>query len=291
MNTIKTAKRTLGRTGLKFFPVGLGGMPLSVAGRPDEARSLATVATALDAGVDFIDTANVYCLDDKDLGHNERLIAGAVKSSGRKDVLIAAKGGLARPGGAWTNDARPSFLRVSVELSLKALGVEAIGLYQLHAPDPKVPLEDSLGELKRLKDEGKLRYIGVSNFDEGELRRALQVVRVESVQNRCNPFDSGDYHNGLLALCEREDITYLPYSVVGGHRGQHKVGDHPLLQELGVKYRASPYALTVAWHLAKSTAVLPIPGASRPESIRDSAAAAGLTLDTADIKRIDELGR
>ncbi len=282
-------RRGLGRTGLTFFPVGLGGMPMSVAGRPDEARSLETLKAALDAGVDFIDTANVYCLDDSDIGHNERLIAKAVK--GRKDVLVATKGGLARPGGAWTNDARPKFLRESVEKSLKALGVEAIGLYQLHAPDSKVPLEDSMGELKRLKDEGKLRHVGVSNFDADELKRALKVVRVESVQNRCNPFDSGDYTDGLLALCEKEGLTYLPYSVVGGHRGQLKVGDHPLLRELGGKYGASPYALTVAWHLAKSPAVLPIPGASKPASIRDSASAAGLALDPADVKRIDALGR
>ncbi len=282
-------RRGLGRTGLTFFPVGLGGMPMSVAGRPDEARSLETLKAALDAGVDFIDTANVYCLDDSDIGHNERLIAKAVK--GRKDVLVATKGGLARPGGAWTNDARPKFLRESVEKSLKALGVEAIGLYQLHAPDSKVPLEDSMGELKRLKDEGKLRHVGVSNFDADELKRALKVVRVESVQNRCNPFDSGDYTDGLLALCEKEGLTYLPYSVVGGHRGQLKVGDHQLLRELGGKYGASPYALTVAWHLAKSPAVLPIPGASKPASIRDSASAAGLALDPADVKRIDALGR
>lgn len=284
-------RRALGRTGLTFFPVGLGGMPLSIAGRPDEARALATVAAALEAGVDFIDTANVYCLDDGDVGHNERLIAKAVKASGRKDVLIATKGGLARPGGAWTNDARPAFLRASVEKSLKALGVDAIGLYQLHAPDSKVPLEESMGELKRLQDEGKLRHVGVSNFDEGELRRALKVVRVESLQNRCNPFDGGDYSDGLLDVCEREGVTYLPYSVVGGHRGQYKVGDHPLLQELGAKYRASPFAVTVAWHLAKSPSVLPIPGASRPESIRDSASAAALSLDPADVKRIDALGR
>lgn len=284
-------RRALGRTGLTFFPVGLGGMPLSVTGRPDEERALMTVSAALAAGVDFIDTANVYCLDDDDLGHNERLLAKAVKASGRKDVLIATKGGLARPRGAWTNDARPAFLRESVEKSLKALGVEAIGLYQLHAPDSKVPLEDSMGELRRLKEEGKLRHIGVSNFDEGELRRALKVVRVESVQNACNPFAPEDYHDGLLAFCEREGITYLPYSVVGGHHGQHKVGNHPLLQELGRKYAATPYAVTVAWHLAKSPAVLPIPGASRPDSIRDSASAAALTLDAEDVKRIDGLGR
>lgn len=284
-----SAKRALGRTGLMFFPVGLGGMPMSIAGRPDEARSLATVAAALEAGVDFIDTANVYCLDDADLGHNERLIAKAVKASGRKNVLIATKGGLARPNGDWTNDARPAFLRDSVEKSLKALGVEAIGLYQLHAPDPAVPFEETMGELKRLKDEGKIRHIGLSNVDAGELRRALKVVRVESVQNRCNPFDAEDYTGGLLKACADDGITYLPYSVVGGHRRQLKVGDHPLLAGISRKLGASPYAVTVAWHLAKGPSVLPIPGASRPESIRDSASAASLTLDAADIAAIDAL--
>jgi aryl-alcohol dehydrogenase-like predicted oxidoreductase len=283
-------KRALGRTGLSFFPVGLGGMPMSVSGRPDEARSLETLAAALDAGVDFIDTADVYCLDENDIGHNERLIAKAVKSSGRKDVLIATKGGLARPGGAWTNDARPASLRAACERSLKALGTDSIGLYQLHsANDAKTTLEDSMGELKKLQSEGKVRHVGVSNFDAGQLRRALKVVRVESLQNRCNPFDSGDYAGGLLALCEKEGITYLPYSVVGGHRGQTRTADTPLLQELAKKYGVTPYRVVVAWHLAKSPAVLPIPGASKPGSIRDSAGAATLTLDPADIAKIDAL--
>lgn len=284
------SRRALGRTGLSFFPVGLGGMPLSVSGRPNEARGLETVSAALDAGVDFIDTANVYCLDQSDIGHNERLIAKAVKASGRKDVLIATKGGLDRPGGAWTNDARPKFLRESCEKSLKALGVDAIGLYQLHAPDPKVPLEESMGELKRLKEEGKLRHIGVSNFDAAEIERALKVVRVESVQNRANPFSPEDYRDGVQAACEKHGLTYLPYSVVGGHRGQTRTADHPVLRELGKKYGCSPYRVVVAWHLAQSPCVLPIPGASKPESIRDSAAAASLALDGADIARIDALG-
>lgn len=282
--------RALGRTGLRFFPVGLGGMPLSVAGRPDEARALETLKAALAAGVDFIDTANVYCLDDSDIGHNERLIAKAVKAAGRDDVLVATKGGLARPGGAWTNDARPRFLRESCEKSLKALGVEAIGLYQLHAPDSKVPLEESMGELKRLKEEGKILHVGVSNFDVDELERALKVVRIESVQNRCNPFHPEDYRDGVLAACEKHGLTYLPYSVVGGHRGQVRTADTPLLRDLGAKYGVSPYRLVVAWHLAQSPAVLPIPGASRPESIRDSAAATELRLEAEDLEKIDALG-
>jgi aryl-alcohol dehydrogenase-like predicted oxidoreductase len=280
--------RTLGRTGLSFFPVGLGGMPMSIAGRPDEARSLATLEAAFAAGVDFVDTANVYCLDDSDIGHNERLIAKAAK--GRK-VLIATKGGLRRPNGAWTNDASPAFLRESCEKSLKALGVDAIGLYQLHAPDKKVPFEDSIGELKRLQEEGKIVHIGLSNVGADLIDRALKVARVESVQNSANPFDREDYdEGGALEACARHGLTFLPYSVVGGHRGQLKVGNHPVLAEIGKKHGASPYAVTVAWHLAQGPAVLPIPGASRPESIRDSASAEALSLDASDRARIDSLG-
>lgn len=287
-----SAHRELGRTGRRFFPVGLGAMPLSVAGRPDEARALETLKAAWEAGVDFVDTANVYCLDDADLGHNERLIAKSLKALGlAKKVFVATKGGLRRPGGAWTNDASPAFLRESCERSLRDLGVETIGLYQLHAPDDKVRLEDSMGELKRLQDEGKILHLGLSNVDEGELARALAVARVESVQNQCNPFTAGDYRDGLLAACARETITYLPYSVVGGHRGQLKVGNHPVLGRIAAKHGATPYAVTVAWHLAQGPAVLPIPGASRPESIRDSASAAALKLHGEDLAAIDALGR
>jgi aryl-alcohol dehydrogenase-like predicted oxidoreductase len=281
--------RPLGRTGLQFFPVGLGGMPMSIAGRPDEARCLATLEAAFAAGVDFVDTANVYCLDDSDIGHNERLIAKAVKRSGRK-VLVATKGGLRRPNGAWTNDASPAFLRESCEKSLAALGVEAIGLYQLHAPDKKVPFEDSIGELKRLQEEGKIVHIGLSNTGPELIERALKVARVESVQNSANPFDREDYdQGGALEACARHGLTFLPYSVVGGHRGQLKVGNHPVLAEIAKKHGATPYAVTVAWHLAQSPAVLPIPGASRPESIRDSASAEALVLDASDRARIDAL--
>lgn len=283
-------EREIGRTGRKVFPVGLGGMPLSVAGRPEEPRALETLKAALEAGVDLIDTADVYCLGEGDIGHNERLIAKALKAAGRlKSAALATKGGLARPRGEWTNEASPRRLRAACEASLKALEVEAIFLYQLHAPDPKIPFADSVGELSRLKQEGKIRHVGLSNVDAGELAEAQRIVRIESVQNRCNPFHPGDYQDGLLQACERDGVAYLPYGVVGGHRGQFRVGDHPLLGELGRKHGASPFAVVVAWHLAKSPRVLPIPGASRPESIKDSASATGLRLDKDDIAAIDSL--
>jgi aryl-alcohol dehydrogenase-like predicted oxidoreductase len=286
-----TDARELGRTGIRVYPVGLGAMPLSIQGRPDEARAMETLRAALDVGVNFIDTANVYCEGEGDVGRNERLIRTALEAAGRvKSVTVATKGGLARPNGAWTNDARPASLRRSCEDSLRALKVEAIVLYQLHAPDPKVPFEDSVGELARLKEEGKILHVGLSNVDAAQLERAQKIARIESVQNRCNPFDASDY-GGIVRACESQGVSYLPYSTVGGFRSQQRVGDHPVLLEIGRKHGASPYAVTVAWHLRKSPSVIPIPGASRPESIRDSAAAARLELGDADMLAIDSLGK
>ena len=282
--------RELGRTGIKVFPVGLGAMPMSVSGRPEEARALEVIKAALDAGMTLIDTANVYCLDEGDLGHNERLISKALELFGRKkSVVVATKGGLNRRGTAWPNDASPKFLRLSCEKSLKALKVEAIVLYQLHAPDPKVPFEESVGELSRLKEEGKILHVGLSNVDREELDRAQKIVRIESVQNRCHPLSSDDYTNGLLQACEKQGVSYLPYSVVGGHGGHVRVADQPLLQELGKKYEHGPYAVIVAWHLAKSQRIIPIPGASKVASAQNSALAAVLKLSSEDVLKIDAL--
>ncbi len=284
------AKRELGRTGIKVFPVGLGGMPLSIENRPDEARALEVLKASLDAGVTFIDTANVYCLDDSDIGHNERLIRKALETYGKtEEVQVATKGGLRRPNGDWTRDASPACLRESCEASLRALQTDAIFLYQLHAPDSKVPLEDSVGELKRLQEEGKIRHVGLSNVSLDELGRAQKIVRVESVQNRCNPFEHKDYTNGLLRACEEQGVSYLPYSTVGGHQGHARVKTSRKLDSVAAKYNASRYAVIVAWHLGKSGCVIPIPGASRVESAKDSPKAAELVLSGEDCATLDAL--
>lgn len=283
-------KRELGRTGIKVFPVGLGGMPLSIENRPEEARGLEVLKASLDAGVTFFDTADVYCLNDEDIGHNERLIAKALEVNGKTgDVQVATKGGLGRPNGDWTSDASPANLRKSCEASLRALKTDTIFLYQLHAPDSKVPFEDSIGELKRLKDEGKIRHVGLSNVSLEELNRAQKIVRVESVQNRCNPFEHKDYKNGLLSACEGQGVSYLPYSTVGGHQGHARVEANQILETLSKKYNASRYAVIVAWHLGKSERVIPIPGASRVESAKDSPTAVELVLSEEDCAILDAL--
>ncbi len=286
------AKRELGRTGIKVFPVGLGAMPLSVEGKPDEESSLQVLRAAFEAGMDFVDTANVYCPNDGDLGHNERLIRKALALYGKTgSVTVATKGGLNRRGPSWPNDASPAFLRDSCENSLRELDVPSIALYQLHAPDPKVSFADSIGALARLKQEGKILHVGLSNVSLDQLNAAQRIVRIESVQNRCNPFDGEDYRDGLLAACVEQGVTYLPYSVVGGHRQHVSAVRHPLLEELGKKYACGPYAVIVAWHLAMGPSVIPIPGASKVASAQSSAAAAALSLSREDVARITALAQ
>ena len=283
-------QRPLGQTGLHLSPIGLGAMPLSISGRPDPAQAFAVIEAFVSDSGNFIDTANVYCLDDADLGHNERLIRQALEQLGARDrVLVATKGGLRRPGGAWVVDGNPAWLRTSCEQSLQALQTDCIGLYQLHAVDPKVDFRHSLEALVRLKEEGKVHHLGLSNVTAAQLQQALEFTPIVSVQNRCSLFDPQDFQNGLIDFCRQQQVTYIPYSPVGGGHGHVRLARHLTLQALAASYQASSYALALAWLLHKGEHILPIPGASRPTSIRDSVAAAQLTLSAQDIATLDTL--
>jgi aryl-alcohol dehydrogenase-like predicted oxidoreductase len=270
--------------------IGLGGMPLSIEGRPSEPDALKVIEAALELGVDFIDTANVYCLSNEDIGHNERLIAKALKTWGnRSQVRVGTKGGLERPEGAWTQNARPKALRLACEKSLKALGVEQIFLHQLHAVDPEVPLEDSVGEFKRLQEEGKIEHIGLSNVDINQIERARKVALIETVQNRFNPLCQRDVYNGVIETCLKHGMTYMAYSPVGGGRWVHALGEHPTLLDIAQKYAISPYQVMLAFALGKGPHVIAIPGASKIASITDSMKALHVTLENDDLKRISEI--
>ena len=268
------------------FPVGLGGMYLSITGRPDEAQAIATIHAALDAGVTLIDTADVYCLDDGDLGHNERLIAKALRGRSEK-VLVATKGGLGRPKGAWTRDASVGHLTKACEASLKALDVSAIDVYQLHAPDPAVPFAESVGVLSRLKEAGKIRNVGLSNVSLAELDEARAIVPVVSVQNRWNPRHRDPEEDGVLAACEKHGIAFLPYSPFGGASGAKGLSSVGKLADEAKARGVSPHRLVIAWMLARSPIVIPIPGARRSESIVDSSKATTLSLSKADLEAIE----
>jgi aryl-alcohol dehydrogenase-like predicted oxidoreductase len=205
--------------GVRVSAIGLGAMPMSLAGRPDQERSLRTIHVALDAGVTLIDTADAYCLDGSEVGHNERLVARAlaVWPGGRDGVLVATKGGHTRPGREWGLDGRPEYLRRACEASLRALGVEAIGLYQFHRPDPKVPFAESVGALAELKAAGKVRLVGLSNVSVDQIRQAREIVEVASVQNEFSPrFRRSE---GELAWCAAQGVAFLPWSPLAASAG------------------------------------------------------------------------
>ena len=276
--------------GVRVGAVGLGAMPMSLAGRPDEARSLRTIHAALDAGVTLIDTADAYCLGESEMGHNERLVAKALTSwpGGRDGVLVATKGGHTRPGREWGLDGRPEYLRRACEASLRALGVEAIGLYQLHRPDPKVPFAESVGALAELRAAGKVRMVGLSNVSIDQIEQARRIVEVASVQNEFSPrFRRSE---GELAWCAAHRVAFLPWSPLGGiGRGGMLGQRHSAFAEVAGRHGVSPQQVALAWELAKAPVVIPIPGARRPETIADSAAAATLRLDDDELDRLDVL--
>jgi aryl-alcohol dehydrogenase-like predicted oxidoreductase len=275
--------------------IGLGGMQMSIEGRPDEQRSVATIHAALDAGVTLIDTADAYHMLANDVGHNESLIARALSSYGgdTSGVLVATKGGHLRPGdGSWTLDGSPEHLRQACDASLKRLGVDAIGLYQFHRPDPKVDFADSIGALRDLLDAGKIRMAGVSNTSPGQIRLANDILggRLASVQNEFSPaFRSSEPE---LVLCDELGIAFLPWGPLAGASRAADLGSRfAPFAEIGQAHGVGPQRVCLAWMLAKSPVVIPIPGSSRPETIRDSVEAIDLQLSADEITTLDAVGR
>ncbi|MET9552328.1 aldo/keto reductase [Streptomyces sp. NPDC006645] len=290
-------QRTIGD--VRVSAIGLGAMPMSVEGRPDEERSMATIHAALDAGVTLIDTADAYHLGAElvgrdETGHNEALVGRALTSWGgdTSDVLVATKGGHLRTGdGTWILNGRPEHLKQAAKASAARLGVDTIGLYQFHRPDPDVPYEDSIGALGELIDEGVIRMAGISNADPTQIRQANDVLggRLASVQNQFSP--AFRFSRPELELCAQLGIAFLPWSPLGGMRHAGELAErHAAFGEIAKQHDASPQQVCLAWELALSPAVVPIPGASRPESIRDSLRAPDLALTAEELATLDANG-
>jgi aryl-alcohol dehydrogenase-like predicted oxidoreductase len=281
--------RTIGD--ITVSAIGLGAMPMSIEGRPDEARSIATIHAALDAGVTFIDTADSYHLRADDVGHNEELIANALATYGRdtSNVLVATKGGHLRPGdGSWTVNGSPDYLKQAAEASLKRLGGDAIGLYQFHRPDPVVPYAESIGALGDLLDAGTIRMAGISNANPDQIRQANDILggRLVSVQNQFSPrFRSSEPE---LRLCDELGMAFLPWSPLGGIGAAGGLGaQHAAYAEIAAAHGVSPQQVCLAWMLSRSPHLVPIPGASRPKTIRDSAQASELHLSDTELARLN----
>nr|WP_255527293.1 aldo/keto reductase [Trichocoleus sp. FACHB-46] len=268
----------------------MGGMPMSLSDRPTETQAIATIHRALDLGVTLIDTADSYCKDESDKHHNERLIHKALQQyDGEKShVKVATKGGLMRPNGSWTRNGNPEHLRETIRVSFEALGGEQpIDLWQYHAPDPNYTIEASLTPVKEAVEQGLIRFVGVSNFSVEQIKQARQVVDVVSVQNQYNPWYRQPETDGVLEYCEQEQLTFIPWSPLGGSRRFGKLQDIPAIAQLAQSYNSSVYCIVLAWLRAKSPCVVPIPGASKPSSIENSVQAIEVQLSAADITAID----
>jgi aryl-alcohol dehydrogenase-like predicted oxidoreductase len=278
---------TVGR--VSVGAIGLGAMPLSTKEpRPSPTDAEAVVHAALDSGMTLIDTADAYAYDEAEFGHNEQLVADALRSYGRVDVLVATKGGHTRQGTDWGLDGSPSYLRRACEASLRRLHVDAIGLYQLHRPDPATPWEESMGALRSLFDDGLVRMVGVSNANIEQIDVARRIVgdALVSVQNQFSP----GYRSSAVELqhCAKHGLAWLPWSPFGGVPAAGSLdAAAPAFAEVAEELGVSVYRVTLAWHLAQADVVIPIPGATRRASVVDSAAAADLTLTADQLHRLN----
>ena len=261
--------------------MGFGAMRITGPGvwgdPPDRDRAIATLRRIIELGVNFIDTADSYGPDV-----SEPLIAEALYPY-PDDLVIATKGGLVRPGpNRWDADGRPEHLRQACEGSLRALRLEQIPLYQLHRVDPKVPLAESVGAIAELKDEGKIRHVGLSNVTEDEFREAERIVPIVSIQNRFNVTDRQS--ESMIDLCEQEDMVFLPWAPI--QQTDRKVAVAVAARRHGV----TEFQIVLAWLLAISPAILPIPGTGSPEHAAENVAATVIDLSRDEIEAISKGG-
>ena len=274
--------------------IGLGGMPFSLGGdrlTPHE-QGIAAVHAALDAGITLIDTADIYAPAWDQMGHNERIVAEGIRTwtGDASTVVVATKGGITRhEGNTWGRDSSPDYLRAAADRSRERLGVERIDLYYLHRPDRTRLYADAIEVLAGLRADGVISEIGISNANVEEVRIALDVLGeggLAAVQNEFSPkFNHTSYPE--LLFCGEHGIAFVPWSPLGGVGGGHGVGDRfPVLAEVADAHGVSPQVVTLAWELSLGDHVVPIPGASRPASITDSAKALDLELTPEELERI-----
>jgi pyridoxine 4-dehydrogenase len=264
---------------LTVHRLGFGAMRITGAGiwgdPPDRGEAVAVLRRAVELGVDFIDTADSYGPEV-----SEELIAEALHPY-PDDLVIATKGGLYRTGpGQWPSNGHPDHLVEACEGSLRRLRLEQIPLYQFHRPDPRVPLEDSIGALIELKDQGKIRHIGVSNVNEDQLRQAQKLTPIVSVQNRYNLTDRSS--EAIVDLCEEERLAFLPWAPIQG------IDDVPIVQEIADRHGATAHQVALAWLLARSPAMLVIPGTGSVAHLEENAAAAGVQLSQDEVASLTD---
>jgi aryl-alcohol dehydrogenase-like predicted oxidoreductase len=270
-------------------PVAIGCMRLSIVPERDDTRGIEVLHAALDSGVTLLDTADAYCLDDADVGHNERLIARALAtwSGDRSGIVVATKGGLTRPNGEWVANGKARHLRHACEASLRALGTERIQLYQLHAPDPRTPLATSVRALASLKDEGLIERVGLSNVNVGQIEEARRICEIATVQIELNVWHDQNVLNGVVPYCIGHGIQVLAYRPVAGARRHRLLSANRALSDVAVRHGATAQEIALAWLHDLSDAIVAIPGPTRPETVRSIVGAHRLMLSDEDRARLD----
>jgi aryl-alcohol dehydrogenase-like predicted oxidoreductase len=292
MRTRTIGNDTVGR--VEVGAIGLGLMTFDQTGTQPREQLADTVRAAIDAGVTLFDTADAYGPGQEKgagaQGENEKLIASLLDELGVRDrVFLATKGGHTRTdGGGWDTDSSPEHLRAAVDASRERLGVDTIQLWQHHRPDPKVPYDEIVGTLKEIADSGKVAMIGLSNADPDQIRAAHAVLsnKLVSVQNQYSPgFRSS---RPEIDVCAELGLAFLPWSPLGGLGDAKGLAEkHPAFAEVARARGISPQQVALAWELAQSPVVIPIPGAKRPQSITDSAAAADINLTEDELTALD----
>jgi len=264
-------------------------MRLSTEPDRDEARATAVLHAALDAHVEFFDTADAYCWNDDERGHNERLIARALAAwpGGRSRVRIGTKGGLTRPGGRWVPDGRAKHLREACEHSLAALGVQRLDLYQLHAPDPRTPLATSVRALEQLKREGLIEAIGLCNVTVGQLEEARRITGIDSVQVELSVWHDDHFLSGVVDYCLANRLPLLAYRPLGGPSRSHKIAADAVLAAIARRHDATAEEIALAWLMDLSELITPLPGATRLETVRSCVRAGGIVLSDLDRAELD----
>ena len=270
--------------------IGMGCMRLSTDPGRDDERGVAVLHAALDAGINFLDTSDAYCLDETETGHNERLIAQAIASwpGDRSRIIVATKGGLTRPQGNWIPDGRSKHLIEACEASLRALNVARIDLYQLHAPDPRTPLATTMRALDALNRDGRIDRIGLCNVTVGQIEEARGITEIAAVQVEMSVWEDGSILSGVAGYCVKHGLLLVAHRPLGGHKKRRRALTDQVLADVATRHDASPPEIALAWLRDLSPQILPVPGPTHVETARSAARGQGILLTDADRDQLDE---
>ena len=272
-------------------PLALGCMRLSTERDRDEATAIAVLHAALDAGVTLLDTADAYGWEEGECGHNERLITRALTAwqGDRSAIVVATKGGMTRPDGRWVPDGRAKHLAAACEGSCRALGVQRLDLYQLHAPDPRIPLATSVRALASLKQSGLIGRIGLCNVTVGQIEEARRIAEIDSIQAEVSLWHDQHLLSGVVRYCVANRLRLLAHRPLGGRKARSRTVANPILTEIAAQHAATPFDVALAWLAGLSEFIVPLPGATRVETARSAARYRTLQLTRAQITRLDDL--